>query len=161
MALTVRESGAADELQAAEVDRLATNDLRQVYWPTEAAFRRRAALDATLRKLVAVIENQDVVGVVQYRIEAHCLWLVGLGVHPTARRRGVASALLEYAQRIATDRGCTSMALHTVRETGNVAIFERLGFVVEAEGPVTFFASDRFSELSEVLMIRHLIPERD
>ena len=48
------------------------------------------------------------------------------------------------------------MALHTVRETGNVAIFERLGFVVESEEPAALFESDKFPELSEVVMVKEL-----
>ena len=48
------------------------------------------------------------------------------------------------------------MALHTVRETGNVAIFERLGFVVESEKPTALFESDTFAELSEVVMVKEI-----
>jgi hypothetical protein len=52
------------------------------------------------------------------------------------------------------------MILHTVRETGNVTIFRRLGFLVESEESTTLFKSDRFSTLSEVVM-RKEVPMED
>ena len=51
------------------------------------------------------------------------------------------------------------MILHTVRETGNVDVFQRLGFLVESEELTTLFESDRFSALSEVVMKKDLARE--
>jgi hypothetical protein len=48
------------------------------------------------------------------------------------------------------------MTLHTVRETGNIAVFERLGFVVESEGPSSLFESETFPGLSEAFMKKDL-----
>ena len=48
------------------------------------------------------------------------------------------------------------MALHTVRETENVPIFERLGFAVESEEATDLFVSERFSELIEVVMLKRI-----
>ncbi len=152
----VREIGPEDEPRAAEVDRLATVDLRKVYRPTDAAVRQRSELASDLRGLVAEIDRR-VVGVVRYRIAGTRLSLLGLGVDPAARRRGVASALVHRLECIARDRGCTAMALRTVRETGNVQIFERLGFVVESEEPTDLFVSERFAQLFEVLMLKRVV----
>jgi GNAT superfamily N-acetyltransferase len=155
-AVTVRELRPEDKIQAAEVDRLATDDLRTVYRPTDVALRQRSALASAVHDLVAVVEEQ-VVGVVQYRTDGRQLWLRGLGVHPNARRRGVAAAVVQRLERIARDCGCVTLTLHTVRETGNVEIFERLGFVVESEGPTNLFESERYSNLSEVVMRKALL----
>jgi len=149
--VTVRERTPDDGPQAAEVSRLAKEDLRQIYRPTDVALKQRSTLASTMRHLVAVVGGR-VVGVVQYRAAGRELCLLGLGVHPSARRRGVARALVQHAEGIARDCGYTDVTLHTVRETGNVDIFERLGFIVESEAATTLFQSDRFPNLSEVAM---------
>ena len=155
----VRELRPTDTYRATEIDRLSIDDLRKVYRPTERARRLRANIASELRGLVAEIDGRAV-GVVRYRIAATRLSFLGLGVDPAARRRGVATALIRRLERIARDCGCTSVALHTVRETGNVPIFERLGFVVESEKPTDLFVSKRFPTLSEVAMSKRIVPLR-
>ena len=151
--MVVREREPADTRRAAEIDRRAIDDLRRVYRPTDAALRQRSALSSALRGLVAEIDGR-VVGVVQYRIEASYLWFLALSVDPAARRCGVASAIVGELERIARNCRCTTVALHTVRETGNVAIFERLGFVVQSERRTDLFVSDSYPELFEVVMTK-------
>jgi ribosomal protein S18 acetylase RimI-like enzyme len=149
--LTVREMAAGDENGAAEVDRLSTADLRKTYRPTEMALRYRAAIDSDLRRLVAVA-NGRVVGVVQYSIARGRVLLMNLGVHPEYRRQGVARAIIDHLGRLAQNHRCSHLTLRTVRETGNVAVFERLGFAIDSEGRTTLFESDRYSALTEVVM---------
>jgi ribosomal protein S18 acetylase RimI-like enzyme len=86
------------------------------------------------------------------------LSFLSLGVHPAFRLCGIASALVEQLERIAVESGCRSVSLHTVRETGNVAIFERLGFRVESEAPTLLFESESHRTLSEVAMRKDLNP---
>ena len=157
--LAIREARPDDELQAEEVDRLATATLRTLYRPTDVALQHRAAIVSSVRRLVAVSEKR-IVGVVQYHIAADHLSFLGLGVHPSFRRRGVATALIQQLESIGRSCGCTSVLLHTVRETGNVEIFERLGFLVESEEPTTLFQSEKFSALSEVVMRKDLVQDR-
>jgi ribosomal protein S18 acetylase RimI-like enzyme len=149
--LTVREVRPGDEPEVAEIDRLATDSLRKVYRPTELALQRRAAIAPTLGRLVAVLEGR-IVGVVQFYINDGSLSFLGLGVHPRFQRHGVARALIRQLEAMGRTCGCTAVTLHTVRETGNVELFQRLGFLVESEEPTTLFESDRFPELSEVGM---------
>jgi N-acetylglutamate synthase-like GNAT family acetyltransferase len=149
--LTVRESTPGDESEAAVVDRLSTADLRKIYRPTAAAHERRSSISANLQRLVALRDGQ-VVGTVQYHIDAGCLYLLGLGVHPDFRRRGVATALVQRLEEVAAESGCHGVVLHTVLETGNVAIFERMGFVIESQQPTGLFESDAFPMLTEVVM---------
>lgn len=146
--LTVREPISDDEPELAEVERLATADLRKVYRPTPLALKRRSAIDSNLQRLAAVLEGR-VVGTVQYRIVADRLSLLGLAVHPEFRRLGVATALVQHLERIGLDYGCKAVALHTVRETGNVAIFERMGFKVESQR-----ATDLFEERDDFNTLR-------
>jgi ribosomal protein S18 acetylase RimI-like enzyme len=155
---TVREVRPEDEHEVAEVDRLATDSLRKVYRPTDLALRRRTAIVPNSRRLVAVLEGR-VVGIVQFHISEDHLFFFGLGVHPSFRRRGAAGALIGQLETIGRNRGCTAVILHTVRETGNVDVFQRLGFRVESEEPTTLFESDRFSALSEVVMRKDITRE--
>ena len=153
--LTVREVRPEDETQVAELDSLATLDLRNVYRPTVTATVCRAALVARTRRLVAVIEGR-VVGVLQYYLVEGRLALFGLGVHPQFRRRRVAAALIRELEAIGREVGCAALTLHTVRETGNVEIFQRLGFLVESDAPTDLFQSDGRELLSEVVMRKEL-----
>ena len=50
----------------------------------------------------------------------------------------------------------TRLKLYTVKETGNVEVFRRLGFTVAAEREDDLFESDRFEKLTEVEMIMQL-----
>ena len=74
--------------------------------------------------------------------------MVGLFVHEHHRRRGVARALL--------DALGPRLSLFTIRETGNVPIFERLGFAVVREELATEYVSDAHAQLHEVYMERPL-----
>jgi GNAT superfamily N-acetyltransferase len=154
-ALTVREMVPEDDLEVAEVERLAIETLRTVYRPTVAALQRRATIDATCRRLVAV-QARHIVGVAHYYLAGDQLFFFRLGVHPGFRRRGVAATLIQQLETIGRNCGCTAMVLHTVRETGNVRIFERLGFRTESEEPAELFESVRFPVLSEVVMRKDL-----
>ena len=153
--LTVRESTPDDESEAAVVDHLSTADLRKIYRPTAAAHERRSSISANLQRVVALL-NGHVVGTVQYRIDGDRLCLLGLGVHPEFRRRGVATALVQRLREVAAEFGCHAVVLHTVLETGNVTIFERMGFVIESRQLTDLFESDASSTLSEVAMRKDL-----
>ena len=82
------------------------------------------------------------------------LYLTALSVHPTYRRRGVATALVHAVARIANELGFERIALHTVKETGNVPIFEHMGFHTVREQVDDFFESDVHEVLTDVYMER-------
>ena len=149
--ITVRDAAAADRAAIVELERLATEDLRKVYRPTAVALQQRAALDPQLRHLVAVVTGL-LVGIVHYKIEDDQLSFLGLAVHPGFRRRGIAAALVAELEAICRRNDCRALTLWTVRETGNVEIFQRLGFAAEFEEPSRLFESDTFPSLSEVFM---------
>jgi ribosomal protein S18 acetylase RimI-like enzyme len=149
--LTVRSAGPEDEPGMADVDRLAVATLRRVYRPTSAGARQQTETRTTEQPVVAMVEGR-IVGVVRYYFSADRLFLFRLGVHTEYRRRGVCGALIRELERIGRCRGCTDIALHAVRETGNVEIFRRLGFVVESEQPTDLFESTKFARLHEVVM---------
>jgi ribosomal protein S18 acetylase RimI-like enzyme len=64
------------------------------------------------------------------------LYVDSLATADTFRRRGVATALLEDAERGARERGLTALALDTqVANSGARALYERFGFEVSVELP--------------------------
>ena len=130
MAPRVRPALPDDAGAIARVDDSGTRALRAVYQPTPAAIAGARALRAGCETLVAELGG-EVVGVVRLRADGDTLQLFGLFVDEAHRRRGVARALVAAA----CERAYARIALHTIAETGNVPIFERLGFVTVAVQP--------------------------
>lgn len=63
---------------------------------------------------------------------------------------------MDHLDRVAGDNGCLHLMLRTIRETGNVVVFERLGFAVDSEGTTDLFESDMYAHLVEVVMRRRV-----
>jgi GNAT superfamily N-acetyltransferase len=145
----VRDATSGDEAAVEAVTASAITTLRQTYRPTAAAIARKA--QRALTRLVAVSDDQ-IVGTVEYCLDGGHLHVIGLNVSATHRRQGVARCLVDALVAIAKRVGANRLSLFTIRETGNVPIFERLGFVITSEAIATDFVSDRFERLSEVQM---------
>ncbi len=77
--------------------------------------------------LVALV-NEEVVGTVQYYFANGILELFGLSVHEAFRRKGVARELVSHLKKFSQAQNLTAIRLNTMRETGNVPIFQRMGF---------------------------------
>ncbi len=151
-AIRVRHATPEDIEAAQEVAALATETLRETYRlvaspPSDGSPR------PALTRLVAEIKGR-IVGTVQYGVKGSRLHFIGLMVHPDHRRRGVARAILESLAGTARDLGLTHLSLYTIRETGNVPIFERMGFTVIHEETADWAQSDRFDILTDVYMER-------
>ena len=145
--IVVRPAQRGDEPAIAEVSTSALATLREVYRPTPAAISRKHAL-ALLPRLVAVVEEQ-LVGTVEYVLGEERLHLMGLFVAASHRQIGVARALVEELAKLADNR---PLSLNTIRETGNVPIFERLGFAIVREAPARDVIGK--TALHDVLMTR-------
>lgn len=129
--------------------------LRQVYRPSPEALARRAKLPV-LPRLVA-LDAEQIVGTVEYALAAERMHIMGLFVLASHRRLGVARALVDELAQLAAP---LPLSLDTIRETGNVPIFERLGFVIVREQPAQDFVSERFSDLIDVYLERPSSNER-
>ena len=156
--IAVRAPVNADEEAIAEVHALAIADLRKVYRPNEKAFDNLSRISSSLTPLVAT-KGERVVGTVQLRVEDDRYFVTALSVHPAHRRQGVARALVDAIAKIAGSAGSRCVALHTVKETGNVAVFDRLGFQTVEESEEDFFESDLYDVLTNVYMERPLCAE--
>lgn len=155
--ITVRPERVEDQEEIQCLSAAATASLRQTYRPKKKAIENKARMSSSLQRLVAIVDGR-VVGTVQYYMENRSVCLLGLGVHADYRQKGVARCLIRYLEKIGKRESATQLKLHTVKETGNVDIFRRLGFTVVAEREEDLFESDRFDKLTEVELTMH-IPE--
>ena len=93
--------------------------------------------------------------VTELRENGHVLGVMGLAVVPGARRRGVASALLTAAERLARTRGARKLSLHVLStNTAALALYERLGFRPEGRLREEFRIGGRY--VDDVLMAKYL-----
>ena len=149
MTIVVRHAREGDERGIAAVSEAGVAALRRIYRPTPDAIARYRKMPA-LPRLVALVDN-TIVGTVEYSLGDELLHLMGLYVAPSHRRTGVARALIDELSRIAGNRPVT---LDTIRQTGNVPIFERLGFAVLHEAPAENVESVSGEPLIDVLLER-------
>jgi len=155
MAISVRFANTEDEEAAGRVSEEAFAAVRRFYRPNPAAHANLSAIAPALERLVAE-DGGPIVGTVRFGIFDGCMRVVGLAVPPRFQRRGVARALIEEVARLARDKGCRSLALYAVTKTGNVAIFNRLGFQVISERPDEYSISADGEALREAYMERTL-----
>ena len=153
--IVVRPSEPGDDAAAKAVDALATATLRATYRPNKAALANKARIAARLNRLVAASDGL-VVGTVRWYLDNECVRILGLGVHPDFYRQGIARELVAHLGAIARKQGATRLRLWTVKETGNVDIFARLGFHVVAEREDQFSESETHPKLIEVEMEKPL-----
>ena len=160
--ILVRPEESEDQAEIRKVRDAAVATLRQTYRPGRKAIENKARLSPDLKRLVAVCGGR-IVGTVQYYSRNRCLHITGLGVLEDYRQKGVARSLVYRLEKICPEQKATRLKLHTIKETGNVEVFKRLGFTVIAEREDDFFESDRFERLTNVEMFRqcrsvHLLP---
>jgi len=153
MATLVRMAKPRDAEAARRVGDEAFATVRSVYHPNSAAYANLSAVAPTLERLVAEDDGQ-VVGTVRFGVSGDCLRVIGLAVLPQFQRRGVARALVHELARVAKAKGCRALALYTVTQTGNVPVFERLGFSLISEGPDEYSDSVTGEPLTEAYMER-------
>lgn len=113
--------------------------LRQFYQLSEfgqANYARRLKSQPKLQNkyttLVACM-SQTVVGTIQYNAENGILFLFGLSVHEDFRRQGIAREIMNHLFNFAKTQKLTTIRFNTMRITGNVEIFQKIGFVVTNE----------------------------
>lgn len=141
------------------VFQIATAALREIYRPKKDVARRTAATYGPLQRLVAW-KDGHVVGIVEYVALGSEMYIQGLAVHPDHRRQGVAKALLRHVVAAAQREGKQTLRLSTIKETGNVPIFERLGFAVMRETIAEHFEGVHADPVTQVDMVRKLMTNR-
>ena len=153
--IAIRHEKPDDQPGIQEVDASATATLRRTYRPSQKAIVSKERIRKQTQRLVAVI-NDRIVGTVEYHITDQSLGIMGLGVHQDFRMLGVARSLFCALEAIAAKEEAARLHLYTVKETGNVDVFKRLGFMVASEQEDEFSESDGFSKLTGVEMVMQL-----
>lgn len=154
--IITRPAAPNDMPQIQAVTNAAFATVRDVYRPNPDATPTSENADLDPKTIVALVDDKIVGAVCVYQ-DAAALNVSQLAVDPKCRRQGVARKLLQSVYDAGKQSGATELRLNTIRETGNVAIFERLGFTVCATAPATWCSSDRFPKLTEVTMTRKFV----
>lgn len=141
----------ADDVIVRDIRRKAFSPLRTIYRPSEQAYANRKDIAPDLQSLIATFDD-EVVGTVGYYVAGKQLHLMGLAVLPRWQRRGVARALIDRLKEIGRSDKCSYISLFTVAETGNVPVFERLGFRIVSTGPDVHSVSPIGQPLTETRM---------
>ncbi len=138
------------------VFQMATAALREIYRPKKDVARRNTTTYDPSRRLVAWQDGR-VAGIVESIALESEIYIQGLAVHPSHRRQGVAKELLRHVIVAAQREGKRTLKLSTIKETGNVPIFERLGFAVVCESLAEHFEGVPAGPVTQVDMARELI----
>jgi len=126
---------------------------RSTYRPKPSTVAALTVSVPTLQRLVAEHAG-ELVGSVRHGVSGDVLRVIGLAVSPPWHRRGVARSLLQALADIGRQRGRRALALYTIVQTGNVPVFERLGFRTVSEGPDEHSISVTGDLLTEAYMER-------
>jgi len=144
--LIVRAASLADLAAAESLARAAFEELRRFYRPKDSAPATSSGL-----RLVAEVDGR-LVGTVLYEIESDHVHLRGLAVDSRYRRLGVARSLVEHLSGLATAAELPALSLYTIKQTGNVAVFERLGFRTVHEEAASWATRDNGEQPIDVTM---------
>jgi len=132
--------------------------LRSVYRPTKAGHTDKSSISRDLTRLVAIL-RETVAGTIQYYIDNDFMRITGLAVYEVYRRQGIARALVNHVFELAQEKGCLSVRLSTIKETGNVDIFQKLGFEVIGENTDKLCEGINGEKVTDVEMERRLTLE--
>ena len=114
----------------------------------------RAGDNGDRSAVIRVVAERDgqIVGTATYSVQSDRLHVRGLAVATPHRRTGVARAIVDHFSQLARSRGLRALSLYTIAQTGNVAVFERLGFLTIREEPADWAESDSYPELTDVYL---------
>lgn len=151
----IRQADDRDSKEAAELSAAAFVPLRAVYRPTREAVRRQHHRQRDETRIIAELGGR-IVGTVEVDCHSDHLQLIGWAVHPDFQRKGIAYAMLDWIERHVRRDGHEAIVLATIRETGNVALFEGMGFEVVDEKEADWCVSESFEQLHDVKMAKKI-----
>jgi N-acetylglutamate synthase-like GNAT family acetyltransferase len=151
----VRDATPADEPAALEVSREAFAELRAVYVPGAESVNAARQQSGRYARLVAEVHGA-VVGTLTWAVEGDRVHLRALAVAAPHRRHGVARTLTERCAALARGLGLRAVSAYAIKETGNLAVFERLGFGVVSEEVTTTATTQDGRPVTEVYLERRV-----
>ncbi|MCU7918573.1 MAG: GNAT family N-acetyltransferase [Candidatus Thiodiazotropha sp. (ex Epidulcina cf. delphinae)] len=144
--IEVRRSLADDSVEITRIVSLATQILRKTYCLKNVSESGSAKPQEKLASLVAIV-NAKIVGVVEYKQDEDHIYFQGLAVDPSYHRQGIARKIIETLESMASESGRKKLKTATIEETGNVLVFERMGFRVASRKPAERFQSKDHAEV--------------
>lgn len=154
--ILIREATSADTAEVTAVLEAAFTPLRAIYRPTAETLAHQTNHRWEETRLVAELAGH-VVATVQYDQHETHLHVLGLAVHPDFQRRGIAGCLLDRIAAVASQLGLQTVVMETIRETGNVPVFEKLGFHIVQENIAAWCVSETHEQLYFVTMKRTVV----
>ena len=128
---TTRRGKRRDRDAVLEVDHLAFSP----FWRFDRAGLDDARNATPVSRFRVAVTDGTVIGYAVTGRAGPISYLQRLAVHPEAQRRGVATLLVNDALRWATRRGARTMLVNTQEQNHPaVALYERLGFLLEPDG---------------------------
>lgn len=153
VSILVRAAETRDAEAILRVGEAAFAGVRSVYRPKVSTVAGLATSMPTLERWVAESAG-EIVGTVRHAVAGDVVRVVGLAVSPAWHRQGVARALVRALSDRGRHHGCRALALYTIVQTGNVPVFERLGFRQVSEEPDQHSVSVSGEPLTEAYMER-------
>lgn len=147
MEIVIREFTSVDEDGVQLVSKQALATLRKFYAPSATAQKIGSKSSST--RLVALSKDR-IIGTVIYEEDGESLYFGGLGVLEDCRRQGVLKILVSHIEQIAKRGNFQKLTCATMIETGNVPIFEKLGFQVVSSEITNKFVSPAGQPVTEV-----------
>ncbi len=151
--ITIRESNKEDLKSLERLTSEANENNRRIYRPTKQTLANKDKLLSNTTRLVATVDDR-IVGTVLYTFKKECIHMIGLSVLPEFQKTGVATELINEAERIGNRNNISYISLYTIKETDNVQIFNKLGFETISEEDDKLCESDIFEKLIVVHMKR-------
>lgn len=149
---TIRAVTEGDQIGRQKVLDFATNELRRIYQPVSKKEIRETLPDGVL---VSVNESL-VIGTVEYILDKGFVSVQGVAIHPNYRKQGVCRLLVETVADLARQLNYPALSLSVIEETGNVRVFEKLGFRVVASSTDTNYIGPNGEKVRCVEMVRKL-----
>ena len=153
--MTIREMTDDEAESVREVNAESVATLRKVYRPAQAALSRKAKRK-NLRTALVCVSKGKIVATVEYEGDSDTLHVLGPMVLPAYRRKGIARLLMDHLAEVGRKHGMHALSLNTIKQTGNVQVFSKLGFRAVRECPDQWAESISGEHLVDVYMERNL-----
>ncbi len=148
----VREACDDDAMVLRRLIDTATQQLRCIYRP-----RKKKDTQQTMPAITLVaVDDEIVVATAEYVVQDDRLYIQGIAVHPNHRQRGFCRSLLAAVEQLAIDAELCAVVLCVIEETGNVGIFEKMGFMVMSHTTSVDYMSPTGGPVTQVEMGRKL-----
>ena len=132
--MTLRDANSADAGTLFRLTHAAFLEFAGDVPPPSALFETEPEVQVELESgAFAILAEQDgkLAGAARYRIERDSLHFFRLAVSPSARRQGIAGALLAALEERARAAGCGRITCHVrTQVTRNVEMYEHRGYVL-------------------------------